>query len=94
MFHSSKIFLITAAATALIAQSGVTQAFEGGGGGEGQRIQYQIEYSDDESDRKTDDQSRVPVLGDVPLVSNLFRNKDKTRAEVIIQVQPHVIRGR
>ncbi|PTW61048.1 type II secretion system protein D (GspD) [Breoghania corrubedonensis] len=38
--------------------------------------------------------SQVPVLGDVPLVGNLFRHKDDTqkRTELLILITPHVVR--
>ncbi len=38
--------------------------------------------------------SQVPVLGDVPVVGNLFRHKQdtKTRTELLILITPHVVR--
>ncbi|MEM9634944.1 MAG: type II secretion system secretin GspD [Pseudomonadota bacterium] len=38
--------------------------------------------------------SQVPVLGDVPVVGNLFKNKEDTerRTELLILITPHVIR--
>ncbi len=38
--------------------------------------------------------SQVPVLGDVPVVGNLFRHKEdtKTRTELLILITPHVVR--
>lgn len=38
--------------------------------------------------------SKVPVLGDVPVVGNLFKNKEDTerRTELLILITPHVVR--
>jgi general secretion pathway protein D len=38
--------------------------------------------------------SQVPVLGDVPVIGNLFRRKEDTekRTELLILITPHVVR--
>ena len=40
------------------------------------------------------DVSKVPFLGDLPVIGNLFRNKgrSKTKAELLIFVTPKVMR--
>ncbi len=45
------------------------------------------------SDQTTDQDSKVPVLGSIPLVGNLFKRKVKTTAktELMIFLTPHVI---
>ena len=43
-------------------------------------------------DRLTDNVSQVPILGNLPLIGQLFRRnqKDKTKTELLIFLSPHV----
>jgi general secretion pathway protein D len=45
------------------------------------------------SDSKTDANSRVPVLGDIPWLGNLFKSRQKSNAktELLIFLTPHII---
>jgi general secretion pathway protein D len=45
-------------------------------------------------DRSTRDRGQVPLVGDIPLIGNLFKNKTDTiaRTELLIAITPHVIR--
>ena len=45
------------------------------------------------SDSVTDSKSKVPLLGDIPLLGNLFktRSKDKTKTELIIMLTPKIL---
>jgi type IV pilus assembly protein PilQ len=45
---------------------------------------------------ETEDVSKVPVLGDVPYLGNLFKNKTRTtnRSELLIFITPRVISDR
>ncbi len=45
------------------------------------------------SDSVTDSESKVPLLGDIPLLGNLFktRSKDKTKTELIIMLTPKIL---
>ncbi len=93
MFRNSRSIIVTATFAALVAQAGVASAFEGGGG-EGIRTQFQIDYSENENEDQTSERRPVPVLGELPFAGGLFRNKVKERSNVVIQVQPHIVRGR
>jgi general secretion pathway protein D len=46
-------------------------------------------------DSKTVSRTQVPVLGDLPLIGNAFKNKDNTigKTELIIVITPHVMRS-
>ncbi len=46
------------------------------------------------SDQKTDRQSKVPILGDIPLLGNLFKHtvKDTAKTELLIFLTPHVVK--
>lgn len=46
-------------------------------------------------DREIEQISKVPLLGDIPLLGNLFRNTIKTKSKVnlLVFLTPHVIRG-
>lgn len=46
-------------------------------------------------ERNTLDRGQVPIVGDVPLLGNLFKNKTDTiaRTELIIFIRPHVVRN-
>src|SRR6185295_19169209 len=46
------------------------------------------------SDRQSDSVTKVPVLGDIPLLGWLFKskNKSKTKTRLIIFITPHIIR--
>ncbi|MGE0008772.1 MAG: type II secretion system protein GspD [Parvibaculaceae bacterium] len=45
-------------------------------------------------ERTEDGKSKVPVLGDIPLIGNAFRSKtnDMARTELLIFIRPRVIR--
>jgi len=45
------------------------------------------------SDSVTDNESKVPLLGDIPLIGNLFktRSKNKTKTELIIMLTPKIL---
>lgn len=45
------------------------------------------------SDSKTDANSRIPVLGDIPVLGNLFKSRQKSNAktELLIFLTPHII---
>ncbi|MGB8818467.1 MAG: type II secretion system secretin GspD [Rhizobiaceae bacterium] len=46
-------------------------------------------------ERNTLDRGQVPVVGDIPILGNLFKNKTDTinRTELIIFIRPHVVRN-
>jgi general secretion pathway protein D len=46
-------------------------------------------------ERNTLDRGQVPIVGDVPFLGNLFKNKTDTiaRTELIIFIRPHVVRN-
>jgi general secretion pathway protein D len=46
-------------------------------------------------ERNTLDRGQVPIVGDVPILGNLFKNKTDTisRTELIIFIRPHVVRN-
>jgi pilus assembly protein CpaC len=46
-----------------------------------------------EDNTVTDTQDKVPVLGDLPVLGNLFKSKsiNKTREELVIVVTPHIV---
>lgn len=45
-------------------------------------------------DRSTRNRGQVPIVGDIPLVGNLFKNKQDTiaRTELLIAITPHVVK--
>lgn len=45
------------------------------------------------ADQNTDKENKVPLLGDIPLVGNLFKHKvtGKRKAELLIFLTPHVV---
>jgi len=47
------------------------------------------------SNEKTDQVSKVPLLGDIPLLGNLFRHKatSNTKTELLIFLTPHVVQN-
>lgn len=95
MFRNSKTIIITATLAALVTQTGAAFAFEGGGGGgEGIRTQFQIDYSEKENDDQDSERRPLPILGELPFAGGSFRDKAKERSDTIIQVQPHIVRGR
>lgn len=46
-------------------------------------------------DNKTKDAKKVPLLGDIPVLGNLFkrRNDSKTKTELVIFLTPHVVQS-
>jgi general secretion pathway protein D len=44
---------------------------------------------------RTNTASQVPVLGDIPVVGNAFKNKGDTiaKTELLIMITPHVVRS-
>ncbi len=46
-------------------------------------------------DNKTKNAKKVPLLGDIPLLGNLFKRRtdQKTKTELLIFLTPHVVRG-
>jgi len=68
------------------------------------RIKTQVAVSDGESiilagmmqDRSTVERSKAPLVGDIPLFGNLFKQKSDTirRTELLIAITPHVIKDR
>jgi type II secretory pathway component GspD/PulD (secretin) len=44
-------------------------------------------------EEKQTDKRKVPILGDIPLIGNLFRSKGDTKSkkELIIFITPHVV---
>ena len=44
---------------------------------------------------KSDSESKVPILGDIPLLGNLFKSRSKTDAktELLIFLTPHIVRA-
>ena len=38
----------------------------------------------------------MPILGDIPVLGNLFRSKDRTkgRTELVVFLTPHIVRDR
>ncbi|MEX0345562.1 MAG: hypothetical protein AB3N20_11605 [Rhizobiaceae bacterium] len=93
MFRDSKTIIITATLATLVAQTGIASAFEGGGP-EGVPTQFQFEYSENENDDRTSERRRVPHLGELPFAGRSFRDKANERSNLLIQVQPHIVRGR
>ncbi len=45
------------------------------------------------SDSLSDSETKVPLVGDIPLIGNLFktRSKSKTKTELIIMLTPHIL---
>ncbi|MGD0283077.1 MAG: type II secretion system protein GspD, partial [Dissulfurispiraceae bacterium] len=45
------------------------------------------------SDSLSDSEIKVPLVGDIPLIGNLFktRSKGKTKTELIIMLTPHIL---
>jgi general secretion pathway protein D len=45
-------------------------------------------------DRSTRERGQVPIAGDIPLIGNLFKNKEDTvaRTELLIAITPHVVK--
>ncbi len=46
-------------------------------------------------DERTEDDTKIPMLGDIPVVGHAFRNQSKTvaKTEVVIFLTPHIISG-
>lgn len=46
-------------------------------------------------DTASEERTRVPILGDLPLIGRLFRNKDwsKTRTDVLISLTPRIVKA-
>jgi general secretion pathway protein D len=46
-------------------------------------------------DSKTESRTQVPILGDLPLIGNAFKQKGNTigKTELVIMITPHVMRG-
>ena len=46
------------------------------------------------SNAKTESESKIPFLGDIPLLGNLFKRKikDNTKTELIIFLTPQIVR--
>jgi type IV pilus assembly protein PilQ len=46
-------------------------------------------------DKKTVQHNKIPILGDIPLLGQLFRNRstDKSKSELVIFITPHVFFG-
>jgi len=47
------------------------------------------------SSNKTDQENKVPLLGDIPLLGNLFKHKvtGRTKTELLIFLTPHVVKN-
>lgn len=93
MFRNSKSIIIIAATAALVAQAGVASAFESGGGGEGIRT-LQFDYSEKENEDQNSERRPLPFLSDLPFAGASFRDKANERTDTVIQVDPHIVRGR
>ena len=46
-------------------------------------------------DSKTESRTQVPILGDLPLIGNAFKQKGNTigKTELVIMITPHVMRS-
>jgi type II secretory pathway component GspD/PulD (secretin) len=46
-------------------------------------------------DNKASSESKVPFLGDIPFLGNLFKDKKKSsgKSELVIFLTPHIVRG-
>jgi general secretion pathway protein D len=67
------------------------------------RIKTQVVVADGEAlvlggliqDSRTKDLNQVPIVGDVPIIGNAFKNRDDTiaKTELLILITPHVVRS-
>lgn len=90
MFINSKT-ITTATIIALAASTGTAFSMDGNGPLPNVQIEYQEDDQDNASERR-----RLPALNDIPNVGTLFNSRDRTttRSQLVIQIQPDVVRGR